>query len=82
MLFRSVIDDVRAELETQYDRGRNEVLYAEIEGVGPTRVETFLSLLFLAHRDFVLLEQDDLFGDLWVRNAEVVDERAEEALAD
>ncbi|RBI63760.1 segregation/condensation protein A [halophilic archaeon] len=78
----SVIDDVRSELETQYDRGRNEVLYAEIEDVGPTRVETFLSLLFLAHRNFVLLEQDELFGDLWVQNAEMADERAEEVLAD
>jgi segregation and condensation protein A len=37
--------------------------------VGGTRVETFLAVLFLAHRGTVSLEQDDLFGDLWVQNA-------------
>ena len=78
----SVIDDVRAELETQYDRGRNEVLYAEIDHVGTTRVETYLALLFLAHRGFLTLEQDDLFGDLWVQNAEMADESRPEVPAD
>jgi len=65
----TVIDDVAAELGTQYDRGREEVLFAEIAGVGPSTVETFLALLFLAHRGQVRLEQDELFGDLWILDA-------------
>ncbi|WP_162224502.1 segregation and condensation protein A [Halorussus amylolyticus] len=69
-----VIDDVRAELDTHYDAGRTEVLYAEIETVGGSRIETFLALLFLSHRETVVLEQDDLFGDLWVRNPDSVDD--------
>ncbi|GAA0247185.1 segregation/condensation protein A [Haladaptatus pallidirubidus] len=65
----SVIDDVQTALVSQYEAGRTEVLYAEIDGVGPSRVETYLALLFLAHRSFLTLEQDDLFGDLWVQDA-------------
>ncbi len=65
----AVIDDVKAELVTQYEAGRTEVLYAEIDGIGPSRVETYLALLFLAHRSFLTLDQDDLFGDLWVQDA-------------
>jgi segregation and condensation protein A len=30
-------------------------------------VETFLAVLFLSHRGEVTLEQDEFFGDLWVR---------------
>ncbi|WP_435151672.1 segregation/condensation protein A [Haladaptatus sp. DFWS20] len=84
----SVIDDVQSALITQYEAGRTEVLYAEIDGVGPSRVETYLALLFLAHRSFLTLDQDDLFGDLWVQDArdavEDGDEREEatELLAD
>ena len=65
----NVIDDVRAALREQYERGREEVLYAEIEGAGGSRVMTYLALLFLAHRGEVHLRQDELFGDLWIRNA-------------
>ncbi|MXV63791.1 segregation/condensation protein A [Natronorubrum sp. JWXQ-INN-674] len=77
----SVIDDVEAELEGQYEQGREEVLYAEIETVGGTRVMTYLALLFLAHRGRVRLEQDELFGDLWVQDA-TVETEATEAVAD
>ncbi|WP_458207123.1 segregation/condensation protein A [Haladaptatus sp. NG-SE-30] len=76
----AVIDDVQTALVTQYEAGRTEVLYAEIDSVGPTRVETYLALLFLAHRGFLTLDQDDLFGDLWVqdaRGAETEEEPAE-----
>lgn len=65
----AVIDDVRAALREQYDKGREEVLYAEIENAGGSRVMTYLALLFLAHRGEIYLRQDELFGDLWVRNA-------------
>ncbi|WP_254528308.1 segregation and condensation protein A [Natrinema gelatinilyticum] len=77
----AVIDDVEAELEHQYGQGRDEVLYAEIDEIGGTRVMTYLALLFLAHRGRVTLEQDELFGDLWVTEATVESEPSE-AIAD
>jgi segregation and condensation protein A len=40
-------------------------------------VNTFLGLLFLAHRGQVRLQQDELFGDLWVQDPAAVP--AEEA---
>ncbi len=64
----ATIDDVRGRLRTHYDNGRTEVLYDEIDDVGGSRVQTFLALLFLAHRGTVRLQQDDLFGDLWVQD--------------
>ncbi|MFC7200358.1 segregation/condensation protein A [Halospeciosus flavus] len=63
----TTIADVEARLDEQYEKGRDEVLYAEIEDAGGSRVQTFLALLFLAHRGSVELEQVDLFGDLWVK---------------
>ena len=65
----AVIDDVRTALRKQYDKGREEVLYAEIEAAGGSRVMTYLALLFLAHRGEIHLRQDELFGDLWIRDA-------------
>ncbi|WP_226005652.1 segregation and condensation protein A [Natrinema salinisoli] len=76
----AVIEDVEGELEHQYEKGRDEVLYAEIDEVGGSRVMTYLALLFLAHRGRVTLEQDELFGDLWVRDA-TVESEASEAIA-
>ncbi|WP_137283683.1 segregation/condensation protein A [Halorussus salinisoli] len=79
----AVIDDVREELRTHYDKGRSEVLYAEIQSVGGSRIQTFLALLFLSHRGTVTLEQDDMFGDLWVEDAEAADDaETPEAIAD
>ena len=63
-----IIEDVFAAVREQYEKGRTEVLYREIETAGGSRVETFLGLLFLAHRGRVRLEQDDLFGDLWIQD--------------
>ena len=63
-----VINDVYRRVQRQYDEGREEVLFAEIETAGGTAVNTFLGLLFLAHRGRIRLEQDDLFGDLWIRD--------------
>ncbi len=78
----AVIDDVRDELQSHYEKGRTEVLYAEIETVGGSRIQTFLALLFLSHRGTVTLEQDDMFGDLWVEDAEATDEPETPAIAD
>ncbi|MDQ2049278.1 ScpA family protein [Natronolimnohabitans sp. A-GB9] len=77
----AVIDDVEAELEGQYEAGREEVLYAEIDDVGGSRVMTYLALLFLSHRGRVRLEQDELFGDLWIQDV-TVETDASEAIAD
>ena len=78
-----VIDDVRAALDEQYAEGRAEVLYAEIREVGGSPMMTFLALLFLANRNFVRLEQDELFADLWVRDAAAAAaDDVEEAIAD
>ena len=63
-----VINDVYRELQTQYDEGRREVLFAEIRDAGGSVVNTFLGVLFLAHRGQIRLQQDDLFGDLWIRD--------------
>ncbi|GAA0653522.1 segregation and condensation protein A [Salarchaeum japonicum] len=65
----ATIEDVNDALGERFDRGRDEVLYEEIADAGGTRVETFLALLFLAHRGSVYLEQDELFDDLWVSRA-------------
>ena len=76
-----IIADVHAAVREQYDKGREEVLYREVEASGGSRVETFLGLLFLAHRGHVRLQQDDLFGDLWIQDPNAVG-GSEEALAD
>jgi segregation and condensation protein A len=77
------IDDVRTALDEQYGAGRTEVLFSEVATVAETRVQTFLALLFLANRGVVRLDQDDLFGDLWVQDAAAVAAANEdEAVAD
>ncbi|EMA46753.1 segregation and condensation protein A [Halococcus saccharolyticus] len=77
----TIIADVQRVLRKQYDAGREEVLYAEIEEAGGSRVETFLAILFLSHRGHVRLEQDELFGDLWIQNP-AADVGSTEAIAD
>ncbi|AFK18373.1 segregation/condensation protein A [Haloferax mediterranei ATCC 33500] len=69
----AVVDAVRDVVSTHYEKGRDEVLFAEIRDVGDTVMTTYLALLFLAHRSTVFLKQDELFGDLWIRNPEVFD---------
>ncbi|WP_251329620.1 segregation and condensation protein A [Haloplanus pelagicus] len=64
----TTIDTVRDTVRTHYDAGRAEVLFAEVRGAGGAPVDTFLALLFLAHRGEIHLRQDDLFGDLWIRD--------------
>jgi len=77
----SVIEDVNRVLREHYDAGRREVLYAEVDDAGGSRVETYLALLFLANRGHVQLQQDELFGDLWIQDPTAV-EAEEPAVAD
>ena len=67
-----IIDDVHAAVREQYDQGRTEVLFREIDATGGSRVNTYLGLLFLSHRGQVRLQQDDLFGDLWIQDPNAV----------
>jgi segregation and condensation protein A len=76
-----IIDDVYATVREQYDQGRTEVLFREVASVGGSRVETYLGLLFLSHRGQVRLQQDDLFGDLWIQDPNAA-KTSDEALAD
>ncbi len=68
-----VIESVWAALAEQYDRGRDEVLFAEIQDAGGRPMMTYLGLLFLSHRGDARLSQDDLFGDLWVQDPAAVE---------
>jgi len=77
----AVIEDVEAALRTQYDKGRNEVLFSEVESAGGREFMTFLALLFLAHRGAIRLQQDELFGDLWIKDPSAPSVDAE-AIAD
>lgn len=61
-----LIERVWAALSEQYEAGRAEVLFDEIARVAGSRARTFLGVLFLADRGRIVLEQDDLFGDLWI----------------
>jgi segregation and condensation protein A len=63
-----IVERVSGALREHYEAGREEVLYREIDGAGGSRVETFLGVLFLAHRGQVRLQQDELFGDLWLQD--------------
>lgn len=69
----ALVAAVKSALEDRYDRGRDQVLFAEIHTIAGSRVETFLALLFLSHRGIVYLEQDDLFGDLYIRSRSLSD---------
>jgi segregation and condensation protein A len=62
------ISAVRDAVAVHYDNGRDEVLFAEVAEAAATPVTTYLALLFLSHRSEVRLRQDDLFGDLWIRD--------------
>jgi segregation and condensation protein A len=63
-----IINDVYRALQAQYDQGRTEVLFAEVRTAAGSVVNTFLGLLFLANRGRIRLQQDELFGDLWIRD--------------
>ncbi|TKX44118.1 MULTISPECIES: ScpA family protein [unclassified Halorubrum] len=76
-----VIVEIDNALRTRFDRGRTEVLFAEIETAGGRPFMTYLALLFMAHRGSVRLQQDDLFGDLWVKDPAAMTGESE-AIAD
>jgi segregation and condensation protein A len=76
-----VIVQIDNTLRTHFDRGRTEVLFAEIETAGGRPFMTYLALLFMAHRGSVRLQQDDFFGDLWVRDPAAMTGESE-AIAD
>ena len=65
-----LVESVAGRLETHYEAGRDEVLFAEVDDVGGSRVETYLGVLFLTDQGRVALQQDQWFGDLWLRNPE------------
>ena len=69
----AVIADVAEALAERYERGREEVLFAEIRDAGGRPVMTYLAVLFLSNRGDARLRQDDLFGDLWVQDPDAVD---------
>ena len=76
-----VIADIDATLRTHFEKGRTEVLFTEVETAGGRPFMTFLALLFMAHRGSIRLQQDELFGDLWIRDPSAVGVDAE-AIAD
>ncbi|PHQ38284.1 segregation/condensation protein A [Halorubrum persicum] len=76
-----VIVEIDNALRTHFDHGRTEVLFAEIETAGGRPFMTYLALLFMAHRGSVRLQQDDLFGDLWVKDPAAMTGESE-AIAD
>ena len=73
----TTIAAVRGALDDHFDAGRDEVLFREVRSAGDDPVHTFLALLFLDHRGAVSLAQDDLFGDLWIRDPAAVEDAAE-----
>lgn len=79
---QATMDDVWAVLKTHFDAGRAEVLFDEVDDAGGSRVETYLGVLFLGHRGQIDLEQDELFGDLWLQDVdgEAVDEPGADAV--
>jgi segregation and condensation protein A len=76
-----LISEVYVALHEQYDRGREEVLFREVREAAGSIMNTFLALLFLSHRGQVRLQQDEFFGDLWIRDPAAVAD-GEEAVAD
>ena len=61
-----LVDRVWQAVAEQFEAGRREVLFAEIDSVAGSRVRTYLGVLFLGNRGRIRLEQDALFGDLWI----------------
>jgi len=67
-----VIEDVLAVLRPQFQEGRAELLYKEVRTAGGRPFMTYLALLFLSNRGRIRLQQDDLFGDLWIQDPDQV----------
>lgn len=62
------VEDVRNRLEEEFEH-REEVLFAELRGDAKRETVTnYIALQFLAMRDGIVLEQDEFYGDLWIKN--------------
>lgn len=57
------IDRVWSRVSNEFE-GRDELLFRELDG---SLITTYISLLFLASRGRLRLEQDDFYGDLWIK---------------
>jgi len=68
-----VIEDVLTVLRPQFDKGRAELLYQEVRTAGGRPFMTYLALLFLSNRGRIRLQQDNLFGDLWIQDPDQVE---------
>jgi len=63
----SRVDDVHDRLAEEFEH-REEVLFAELRADGKREtVVRYIALQFLAMRGFVTLEQDEFYGDLWIK---------------
>jgi segregation and condensation protein A len=63
----SRVDDVRDRLYEEFEH-RDELLFAELRGETKREtVTTYIALQFLAMRDGIRLEQDEFYGDLWIK---------------
>jgi segregation and condensation protein A len=61
------VDDVRDRLTEEFEH-REELLFAELRGTTKREtVTTYIALQFLAMRDGIRLEQDEMYGDLWIK---------------
>ena len=61
------VDDVRERLDEEFEH-RDEILFAELRGdTKRETVTTYVALQFLAMRDGVVLQQDEFYGDLWIK---------------
>jgi len=65
-----LVESVATKIETQFDAGRDAVLFAEVDGAAGSRIESFLGLLFLSNQSRIVLDQDEYFGDLWIQPPE------------
>jgi len=73
VLVRELLDDMF--------KNKDIISFSDLLGVSPDKVITFISLLFLANRRDIWLEQEALFGELYIRrwssdliNNEIADE--------
>lgn len=62
-------------------KNKELISFSDLLGVSPDKVTTFISLLFLANKRDIWLEQEELFGELYIRpwspecfDSEMVDE--------
>ena len=62
------IAQLSAILQSLHEAGKSEVFFEELVRSNRSRISLFLALLFMAQRGNIYLEQEELFGDLRVKN--------------